>query len=57
VTLAEGAAGGETAIVAAKADGVKCERCWRFVPSVSSEPGHEGLCDRCVDALAAPVSR
>jgi isoleucyl-tRNA synthetase len=54
VTLAEGS---ETTIAAAKADGVKCERCWRYVPAVSSESGHEGLCDRCVDALAAPVSR
>jgi isoleucyl-tRNA synthetase len=57
VTVAEGAAGSETTIAAAKADGVKCERCWRFVPSVSSESGHEGLCDRCVDALAGPVAR
>ena len=57
VTLGEGAPGAATTVSAAKADGVKCERCWRFVPSVSSESGHEGLCDRCVDALAAPVGR
>jgi isoleucyl-tRNA synthetase len=35
-----------------KADGVKCERCWRFVPTVTAE----GICDRCVEALAEPVS-
>jgi isoleucyl-tRNA synthetase len=39
-----------------KARGVKCGRCWRFVPSVRSEPDWEGICDRCVDALAEPVN-
>jgi isoleucyl-tRNA synthetase len=39
-----------------KAAGTKCERCWRYVPSVSSDSGREGLCARCVDALAEPVS-
>jgi isoleucyl-tRNA synthetase len=34
-----------------KATGVKCERCWRYVPSVRTEPQWEGICDRCVDAL------
>ena len=36
-----------------KADGTKCERCWRFVPKVTAE----GICDRCVEALAEPVNR
>ena len=39
-----------------RADGIKCERCWRFVPSVSDIPELKGLCERCVDALAEPVS-
>jgi isoleucyl-tRNA synthetase len=39
-----------------KAGGVKCERCWRFVDKVSTEPAHEGICDRCVDALAETVN-
>jgi hypothetical protein len=26
------------------------------VPSVSAEPGREGLCDRCVEAVAGAVS-
>jgi isoleucyl-tRNA synthetase len=30
-----------------KADGVKCERCWRYVPTVSPQ----GICDRCTSAL------
>jgi isoleucyl-tRNA synthetase len=37
-----------------KARGIKCGRCWRFVPSVRSEPDWSGICDRCVDALAEP---
>ncbi|MEQ1910171.1 MAG: isoleucine--tRNA ligase [Vicinamibacterales bacterium] len=35
--------------------GVKCERCWRYVPRVSTEPGWAGLCDRCQEALAEPI--
>jgi isoleucyl-tRNA synthetase len=35
-----------------KAGGVKCERCWRIVPRVNSEPPSAGICDRCVAALA-----
>ena len=26
-----------------RANGVKCERCWRYVPAVSSEPATAGL--------------
>jgi isoleucyl-tRNA synthetase len=49
-----------------KAPGVKCGRCWRYVPSIRTEPEWAGLCDRCVDALfrlnpettgAEPVNR
>ena len=36
-----------------RADGVKCERCWRFVLAVTTE----GICDRCVEALAETVNR
>jgi isoleucyl-tRNA synthetase len=35
-----------------KAEGTKCERCWRYVPEVNGG----GLCPRCVEALAEPVS-
>ncbi len=34
-----------------RATGPKCERCWRYVPRVASEPRHEGLCDRCIEAV------
>jgi len=40
-------------IVAAKAGGTRCDRCWRYVAQVSSAPGREGVCPRCEDALAA----
>ena len=57
VEVREGAAGAPLHVDAAKADGVKCERCWRMVPSVTHDAGREGLCARCVDALAEPVGR
>jgi isoleucyl-tRNA synthetase len=34
-----------------RADGEKCQRCWRYVPAISTAPLTEGLCDRCADAL------
>ncbi len=42
----------EVLVVVEKAPGVKCARCWRFVPSVHSEPEWSGICDRCHGALA-----
>jgi len=53
--VSEGTAGTPLVVAVEKASGVKCERCWRVVPTVSADAGHEGLCDRCVDALAEPV--
>jgi isoleucyl-tRNA synthetase len=52
--LSAGLAGGtrEWIVEASPADGQKCARCWRVVPTVSSAPDRLGLCDRCVDALA-----
>lgn len=38
-----------------RATGVKCERCWRYVPAVSTDPASAGLCERCQDALAETV--
>jgi isoleucyl-tRNA synthetase len=38
-----------------RAAGVKCERCWRIVPEVSSEPAFAGLCNRCQDAIAETI--
>jgi isoleucyl-tRNA synthetase len=38
-------------VAVTRADGEKCERCWRTVPDISRDPGRTGLCSRCVDAL------
>jgi isoleucyl-tRNA synthetase len=55
VELRQAAGEGPARVAAERATGVKCERCWRYVPAVFDEPGREGLCGRCVDALAEPV--
>jgi isoleucyl-tRNA synthetase len=44
---------GSLHITIEKAQGVKCERCWRYVPAVSADAG---TCDRCQGALAEAVS-
>jgi isoleucyl-tRNA synthetase len=44
-----------TEVAIERAGGVRCERCWRYVPVVSTEPEWEGLCDRCQDALAETI--
>ncbi|HXH25113.1 MAG TPA: isoleucine--tRNA ligase [Vicinamibacterales bacterium] len=51
-----GAAAESVQVTVEKAPGVKCQRCWRYVPSVRTEPDWSGICDRCVDALAEPVN-
>jgi isoleucyl-tRNA synthetase len=40
------------AILVSRADGVRCDRCWRYVPEVGSHSGNQGLCPRCEHALA-----
>jgi isoleucyl-tRNA synthetase len=59
LTLDTGPADGadELSIEVERAQGVKCDRCWRYVPSTRTEPEWQGLCDRCVDALAEAVNR
>jgi len=39
------------AVVPAKAEGAKCERCWKVLPEVGRHADHPGLCDRCADAV------
>ena len=38
------------AVVFAKADGEKCQRCWKILPDVGSH-SHAGVCGRCDAAL------
>jgi len=56
-TDAPAAASSGLGVRVTKADGVKCERCWRYVAAVRTEPEWAGICDRCVDALAESVAR
>ncbi len=37
-------------VVFKKADGEKCQRCWKILPDVGSH-GHAGICGRCDEAL------
>jgi isoleucyl-tRNA synthetase len=34
-----------------KAEGAKCERCWRYDTSVGESSEHPAICGRCVEAL------
>jgi isoleucyl-tRNA synthetase len=56
LTIGKKDAADEVRVEVEKAPGVKCARCWRFVPHVRSEPDCAGICDRCVDALAGLVN-
>jgi isoleucyl-tRNA synthetase len=47
-----GDAAGTLDVEVSRAEGEKCARCWRIVPSLSSAPDTQGLCSRCVDALS-----
>ena len=42
----------DVAVVPAKADGGKCQRCWRILPEVGTVPSHDDLCQRCADVVA-----
>jgi len=39
------------AVTFAKADGEKCQRCWKILSDVGSH-GHPGVCGRCDEALS-----
>jgi isoleucyl-tRNA synthetase len=38
-------------VAVSRAEGDKCARCWRIVPTISSASETQGLCERCVEAL------
>jgi isoleucyl-tRNA synthetase len=38
------------AVVFEKADGAKCERCWKVLPDVGTHE-HPGVCGRCDEAV------
>jgi isoleucyl-tRNA synthetase len=38
-------------VVAGRAPGAKCQRCWRVLPEVGTVAGHADICGRCADAV------
>jgi isoleucyl-tRNA synthetase len=46
----------EIRVAIERVGGVKCERCWRYVSTISSDPAWAGLCERCQEALAETVN-
>ena len=47
-----GGEGEELQVAVTNADGEKCERCWRWEPTVGSHNDHATLCTRCVEAVS-----
>jgi len=39
------------AVTFARADGEKCQRCWKVLPDIGSDPAAPGACGRCAEAL------
>ena len=39
--------GAEQAVAVRPANGAKCLRCWKVLPTVGSDAGHPDLCPRC----------
>jgi isoleucyl-tRNA synthetase len=43
---------GERGLIAVfAAEGAKCERCWKILPSVGQDEKHHTLCDRCANVV------
>lgn len=60
ITFAEGAAPegafrnpeiDGVAVVPNQAEGEKCNRCWKFLPDIGSNPVHPEACGRCADVV------
>ena len=43
---------GLAAVRVGRAPGKKCERCWKYLPSVGEDAAHPGLCERCRRVVA-----
>ena len=39
--------GAEQDVAVRPANGAKCLRCWKVLPTVGSDAGHPDLCPRC----------
>jgi isoleucyl-tRNA synthetase len=47
----EDSAGAELSVEIERADGDKCERCWKYTPEVGEDPGFPTLCASCRRAV------
>ena len=47
--------GGTVTVEVLPARGVKCSRCWRYVPAFAPDGGDGEVCERCVGALAETI--
>ena len=47
--------GGSVAVEVAPVRGVKCSRCWRYVPALASGGAGGEICERCEEALSEAV--
>ena len=47
------AAGDTDGVQVEPAQGAKCERCWKILPSVGKDSEHPGLCGRCAKVVKA----
>lgn len=53
VTLESGEDGKELEVIAEKAAGEKCVRCWNYSEHLGTDPMHPELCPRCTSAVGA----
>ena len=55
LNIVEGTEGEGTPVIATlrPTSNQKCERCWRYLPTVGLSAAHPTLCDRCEDAVGA----
>ena len=44
--------GGEAKVMVDRNPDQKCQRCWRYRPSVGASAAHPGLCSRCEEVVA-----
>jgi isoleucyl-tRNA synthetase len=42
---------GDFKVTVEKADGVKCERCWKYSTAVGEDSTYPTVCDTCSSAL------
>jgi isoleucyl-tRNA synthetase len=52
VVLEPAANGAGPKVIVERADGTKCERCWKYVTTVGSSAQYPTVCDSCAAALA-----